>query len=88
VGQLAHAEIVDDQQRDRRQLSQVVLAGTGERRVGDFFQERVRFAIDDAIALLDGRVSDGLREMALAGAGRAEKQGIARWAMKRAVASS
>jgi hypothetical protein len=34
------------------------------------------FAIDDAIALLDRGAPDGLREMALAGAWRAEQQGV------------
>jgi hypothetical protein len=67
VRQLAHAEVIDDEQRNRREFSEVVLACTGERRVGEFFEQRVGLAIDDAIALLDGGAPDGLGEMALAG---------------------
>ena len=36
-----------------------------ERGVGEFLEERVRLAIDDAIALLDHRAADGLGQMAL-----------------------
>ena len=64
------------EQRHGRELREVVLACAGERGVGEFFQQRVRFAVDDAIALLDGGASDGLREVALAGAGWAEKERI------------
>ena len=45
--------------RDRRrlvragQVSEVVLAGIGERRLGEFFEEGVRFPVEDAIPLLD-----------------------------------
>ena len=38
--------------------------------------QRVRFAIDDAIALLDRGAADRLREMALAGARRAEEERV------------
>ena len=41
-----------------------------ERGVGEFLEQRVGLAIDDAVALLDGRATDGLCEVALAGAGR------------------
>ena len=53
-----------------------VLAGAVERGVGEFLEQRVRFAIEDAIALLDRRAADGLGEMALAGAWRAEKERV------------
>ena len=53
-GQLAHAEVVDDEQVRAGQLGKVVLAGVGERRLGEFFEEGVRFAVEDAVALLDG----------------------------------
>jgi DNA replication protein DnaC len=43
----------------------VLLALVVERGIGPFFQQRVRFAIEHAVALLDGRVSDGLRDVAL-----------------------
>ena len=50
VGQLAHAEVVDDEQGHAGQLGQIVLAGLGERRLGELLEEGVRFAVDDAIA--------------------------------------
>jgi len=37
---------------------------------------KVGFAIEHAVALLDGGMADGLRQVTLAGAGRTEKQGI------------
>ena len=38
--------------------------------------QRVGFAIDDAVALLDRGAADGLRQMAFAGAGRAEEERV------------
>jgi hypothetical protein len=38
-----------DEQRHRRELREVALASTGERRIGEFVQQRARFPIDDAI---------------------------------------
>ena len=52
VGQLAHAEVVDDEQGHAGQLGQIVLAGVGERGLGELFEEGVGFAVDDAVALL------------------------------------
>ena len=72
--QLAHAEVVDDEQGHAGQLGQIGLAGVGERRFGEFFKEGVRFAVDDAVALLDGGPSDGLGEMALARTGRTDQE--------------
>ena len=50
----------------------------------------MRLAVEDAIALLDGRAADRLGEMALAGAGRAEEEHVlalqdeaARWRARR-----
>ena len=74
--QLAHAEVVDDQQRHGRQVGEEGLARAVERGVGEFLEQRVRFAIDDAIALLDRGAADRLGEMALAGARRAEEEGV------------
>jgi hypothetical protein len=42
--------------------------------IGQFFQQRVGFAIQHTITLLDSGVSDGLRDVALAAAGWSEKQ--------------
>ena len=74
--ELAHAEVVDDQQRHGRQIRQQDFAGAVERRVGDLLDEGMGFAVDDAIALLGGGVPNRLREMALAGARRAEKERV------------
>ena len=76
VRQLAHAEVVDDEQRDGRELGEVVLARAVERRVGELLEQRVRLAVEDAIALLDGGAADGLGQVALAGAGRAEEERV------------
>ncbi len=40
VGQLAHADVVDDEQGHAGQLGQIVLAGVGERGLGELFEER------------------------------------------------
>jgi hypothetical protein len=76
VWEFAHSEIVDDEQRHGRDRSDVVLPRAGELRVGEVFDERVRLAIEDAMALLDHGEADRLRQVALAGARRAEEQGI------------
>ena len=39
VGQLAHAEVVDDEERHTGQLDQVVLSGVGEGRLGKLFEK-------------------------------------------------
>ena len=54
----------------------MLLALAVEDGVGDFLEEHVRLAVEDAVALADGGAADGLGEVALAGAGRAEKQGV------------
>jgi hypothetical protein len=64
VRQLPHAQVIDDQERHGREISEVRLAGAVKRRVGEFLEKRVGFAIEDTIALLDHRPADGLRQMA------------------------
>ena len=76
VWQLPHAEVVDDQQRHGGELGEIVLAGAVERGIGEFFEQGVGLAIEDAIALLDRGAADGLREVAFAGAGRAEEERV------------
>ena len=46
------AEVVDDEQVRGGELGEVVLAGLGERRLGEFFEEGVRFPVEDAVALV------------------------------------
>ena len=74
--QLAHAEVVDDEQRHGGEVGDVVLAGAVEGRVGELFEEHEGLAVADLVALLDRGVPDGLGEMALAGAGRAEEEHV------------
>ena len=76
VGQLAHAEVVDDEQGHPGQLGQVVLAGLGKGRLGKLLEEGVGLAVDDAVALVDRGAADGLGEMTLACAGRADQQSV------------
>ena len=74
--ELAHAEVVDDEQRHGGQQFHVLFARAVEGGFGDFLEQGVGLAVEDAIALLDGGLADGLGEMAFAGAGRAEKQRV------------
>ena len=76
VRQLAHAEVVDDEQRHGGQVGEDVLAGAVERGVGELLEQHVRLAVEHAMALLDGGAADGLGEVALAGAGRAEEERV------------
>ena len=76
MGQLPHAEVVDDEQRHGGEISQVVLACAVQGGVSDLLHEGVRLAVDDAVALQDGSAADGLGEMALAGAGRAQEERV------------
>ncbi len=69
-GQLPHAEIVDDQERDGTEIRDHRFAGPIERRVGELFEQDVRFAIEDAVALLDRHLAARLRQMTFAGARR------------------
>ena len=58
------------------EVGEIVLARAIERGVGEFLEQRVGFAIEDAIALLDRGAADGLGEMTFAGARRAEKERV------------
>ena len=44
--------------------------------VGEFLEQDVGLAVEDAVALADGGEADGLSEMTLAGAGRAEEESV------------
>jgi hypothetical protein len=63
VWQLPHAQIVDDQERNPRQIGKIVFTRAIKRRVGKFFEERMRFTIEHAIALLNHGAADGLGQM-------------------------
>src|SRR5262249_16663289 len=73
--ELAHPEVVDDQERDGGDHREVLLARARELRLREFVQERMRLAIEDTMALLDDGETEGLRQVALAGARRAQKEG-------------
>src|SRR5205809_7346200 len=57
-------------------MGEMRLAGGVERRVGEFLEERVGFAIDDAIALLDHGAADGLGQMTFPRPWWAEKERV------------
>ncbi len=59
--QLAHAEVVDDQQLHGADLLPEVLAGAIERGVGDLLDKRVSVTVEHVVAVVDGSESDGLR---------------------------
>ena len=70
-GQFAHAEVVDDEQRCRRELVHLCFALAEDVDVGPgkLDDDGVGFAVDDAVAGNEGGVTDGLSEVALASAG-------------------
>jgi len=68
--QLAHSQVVDDQQRHGGQLLHQFLALSIERSIRQVLQQCVGFAIQHTVALLDDGVSDGLGAVALAAPGR------------------
>jgi hypothetical protein len=88
VRKLPYAEIVNDRERDGRQLRQGRLPGAIDRSLRDFLEQRVGLAVDDTIALLDRGAADRLREMALPVPGGPRKNASSRDWMKRAVATS
>ena len=76
VGQPPHPEVVNEEQRDGGDLRDVLLAGAGELRIGEFLEEDVGLPVEDAMALLDHGEADRLGQVALAGAGRPMKQAV------------
>ena len=54
----------------------MLFAGADERGFGQIIEQSVGLAVEHAVSLLDGGLADGLRQVTLAGAGWAEKQGI------------
>ncbi len=64
--ELAHPEVVDDEQLDPLKIGHVLLAALIERRIHQLLDQRVGLAIVDLMALGDGSVADGLNEVTLA----------------------
>ena len=71
--QFPHAQVVDDEQRHGAQGREQGLAGPVESGVSDRLDEGVGLVVEDLMALVDRGPPEGLREMTLAGAGRAEE---------------
>jgi len=67
-GQLAHAQIIDDEERNRSQQFHMFLAGSIDGRFRQVVEQFVGLAIQHAIALLNGRLPDGLSKMTFPGA--------------------
>jgi hypothetical protein len=59
-----------------REVGDDVLAGAVQRGVSELLQQGVGFPVGHAMFLMDGRAAQGLREMALARAGRPEEEHI------------
>ena len=59
--ELAHSEVVDDEQGYRGQVGDEGFAGARQCGVGEVFLQPVRLAIADATALLNRGVAEGLR---------------------------
>lgn len=74
--QLTHPEVVDDEERHRGEVCEVLLAAAVDRRVGDLLDEGVGLAVENAVALEDRRAADGLGEVALASPGRTEEKSV------------
>ena len=76
VREFAHTEVVDDEQRHGGDRFHVLFAAAVGDGVGQFIEQDVRFAIQHFVALLDGALADGLRQVAFAGPAGAEKQRV------------
>jgi len=66
VREFAHAEVINNEQRHGGHRLRVLFACAVGDGVGQFIQQDVRFAIQHFVALLDGALADGLRQVALA----------------------
>src|SRR5207302_7661804 len=76
LGQLAHAQVIDDQQRDGGQPVHHLFAGTFQRSFGKFFQQSMSLTIEHSIPLLDGSRADRLSQMTLSASRWTEKESV------------
>ena len=74
--ELAHAEIVDDEQGHRGEFVHVLFAPFVEDGVQERVDQHVRLPIEHAGAWPNRRAPEGLHEMALAGAGGPQQQDV------------
>src|SRR5258706_2255108 len=75
-GELLHAKIIDDQQRNGREELDVFFSRAVECGVCEVFEQDVCFSVEDAHALLDHCAADRLCEMALACSWWSEEQSV------------
>ena len=76
VRQFAHAEVVDDEQRDRGHRFHVFSARAVGDSFGQLIEQDVGFAVQHFVALLDGGLADGLRQVAFARSAGTKKQRV------------
>jgi hypothetical protein len=74
--QFPHGEVVEDEQGDRGDVSEVGLATAIELGVGEFLEQDVRLPVEDAMALLDDGDADRLGQVTLPRAGPAEEEPV------------
>src|SRR5262249_6664960 len=74
--ELAHSEIVNDEQRKRDDPLDVLFPGAVQSCIGKFIKQSVSLSIQHPVALRDDRLTDCLRDMALARAWRTQQQSI------------
>src|SRR5215831_16945233 len=74
--QLAHAEIVDDEQRHASQRFHELFACTLGDRFGQIIEQHMRFPVHHPVVLLNRNLTDSLSQMTLAGAAGTEKQSV------------
>lgn len=72
----APASVDVNQQRNCGERFQVLLAFAVSHRIGEIIEQHMGFAVEDAIALQNGGLADGLCQMALARAARSEEKSV------------
>ena len=73
---LSHAEVINDEQRDRSQREHKLFSRAGRDSISEIIEQDVCFAIDHSIALHNDELPDGLGQMAFPGTAWAQKQRI------------
>lgn len=72
-GQLAHREVVEDEQVGADEFADALIPGAVRVAVGEFGQDAAGLGEADACALADGEVAEGLGDVCLSDADRAEQ---------------
>ena len=74
--EFAHAEVIDDKQRNGRHRFHELFASAVCNCLGQFIEHDVGFTIEHAVALQDDSLSDGLRQVTFPRPSRTEKQSV------------